>query len=380
MMDLPAGAHRTGVEAKEGRAPADDAAEQVRRSTRHWRGFNLIELFSTSVRWAEEFPIRLGQGIQESDFAAIAELGFTWVRIPLSYLWFGSGAFSASIDESRFALVDRAVELGRSYGIHVCLSFHRAPGYCVNSRSHFDVPERGDLFSDPDRQALFRQYWALLARRYADVAPEQLSFNLLNEPPRLDEAAYASVFGPPADVIWNTTPERTLVLEGWDAGLRPPPVEWTSHPSVVTSVHLYKPFALTHYRCPWVDAVQHEPTWPLRQPLEEAVDDGYVPLEGETHAVWDRSAVERLLTPWTDIVRSGGAVHVGEMGTYSGAPREVALAWLDSVLSVLDHNGMGWGLWNFRGPFGVAETGRADGDGATGQGLDAGMVELLQRH
>ena len=91
--------------------------------------------------------------------------------------------------------------------------------------------------------------------------------------------------------------EAGLVLEGWDAGLRPPPVEWTSHPSVVTSVHLYKPFALTHYRCPWVDPVQHEPTWPLRQPLEEAVDDGYVPLEGETHAVWDRSAVERLLTP-----------------------------------------------------------------------------------
>jgi len=28
--------------------------------------------------------------------------------------------------------VDEAVRFGEKYGIHVCLNFHRAPGYCVN--------------------------------------------------------------------------------------------------------------------------------------------------------------------------------------------------------------------------------------------------------
>ena len=327
-------------------------------STAHWRGVNLIELFSTSVRWAEEFPIRLGQGIQESDFAALAELGLTYARIPLSYLWFGIGPYGRTIDHSRFALVDRAVELGRAYGIHVSLNLHRAPGYCVNSRSHFDIAEQGDLFSDPSCQALFREYWTALAERYADVPPQQLSFDLLNEPPEIDDAAFGTVFGRAAEDIWRVTPERLVVLEGWDAGLRPPPREWTLHPQVVTSLHLYKPFDITHHGAPWVAPTAAEPVWPLRTDLASALRDGYVPLPGETTATWDAAAIERLLQPWIDIVDAGGAVHVGEMGAYSGAPLAVRVAWLEATLGVLGEHGIGWALWNLRGPFGLGDTER----------------------
>lgn len=378
----PSSAARPGHRGTPSRTSEAAVIPQQSRSTSHWRGFNLIELFSTSTRWAEEFPIRLGEGIQESDFAAIAHLGFTWVRIPASYLWFGKGAFSKSIDASRFALLDRAVELGRKYGIHVCLNLHRAPGYCVNSRSHFDVPEPGDLFSDPERQALFLQYWSLIAERYADVPPEALSFNLLNEPPQLDDSTFTSVFGPSAEAIWRRTAERLVLLEGWDAGLRPPPEEWTRHPQVITSVHLYKPFAITHYDCPWVEPVKAEPAWPLVQPLDDGVRDGYVPLEGQTQAVWDRGAIERILAPWIEIVEAGGAVHVSEMGSYTGVPHDIELAWLEASLGVLGDHGIGWGLWNFRGPFGVADTGRLDVQTVEFQGLslDARLVELLRRH
>ena len=123
-------------------------------------------MFSTSARWSEVFPIRPGR-VRESDFAALAELGLSFARIPLSYLWFGTGAYGRTIDHDRFVLVDEVVALGRRYGIHVCLTLHRAPGYCVNSRSHFDVAEPGDLFADADAQTLFRDYWAAFARRYA---------------------------------------------------------------------------------------------------------------------------------------------------------------------------------------------------------------------
>lgn len=354
----------------------------ARRSTRRWRGVNLIELFSTSARWAEEFPIRLGQGIQESDFAALAELGLTFARIPLSYLWFGTGPYSRSIDPSRFALVDRAVELGRTHGIHVSLNLHRAPGYCVNSRSHFDVPEPGDLFTDASRQALFREYWTLLAQRYADVPPAELSFNLLNEPPRTDDATFDTVFGRTAEAIWQVTPERVVVLEGWDAGVQPPPLVWATHPRVVTSVHVYKPFDVTHHRVPWVEAATAEPAWPLSGDLESALRDGYVPLPGETTARWDAAAIERVLQPWIDIVDAGGAVHVGEMGAYSVVPRPVRLAWLEATLQVLAAHGMGWALWNLRGPFGFAETGRDDHPTVEAGGLavDAELLAVLDRY
>ncbi|WP_348789914.1 cellulase family glycosylhydrolase [Leifsonia sp. NPDC080035] len=325
-------------------------------STSHWRGANLIELFSTSARWAELFPIRLGHGVQESDFAVMAGLGMTYARIPLSYLWFGTGRYGQMIDEDRLRLVDRAVALGREYGIHVCLNLHRAPGYCVNSRSHFDVPERGDLFSDAAPQDLFRDYWTTFARRYADIAPEELSFDLLNEPPRIDETTFDAVLGRTAEAIWHMSPERLVVLQGWDAGMQPPPAAWTTHPRVITSVHLYKPFELTHHRAPWVAPTSAEPAWPLRMDLEPALRDGYIPLPGETSATWDAAAIERVLQPWIDIADAGGAVHVGEMGAYATAPTAVRAAWLDAVTGVLRDHAIGWALWNLRGPFGILDT------------------------
>lgn len=350
------------------------------RSTAHWRGANLIELFSTSARWAEMFPIRLGEGIQESDFALLADLGLTYARIPLSYLWFGAGPYSSSIDPDRFPLVDRAVALGRKYGIHVSLNLHRAPGYCVNSRSHFDVREPGDLFTDPSCQSLFREYWTSFARRYADVPPEELSFDLLNEPPRTDESTFDDVFGRTAEDIWRVTPERLVVLEGWDAGLQPPPRKWVTHPQVITSVHLYKPFEITHYRAPWVDVTTTEPTWPLTTDIESARRDGYVPLPGDTSARWDAGALERVLQPWIDIVAAGGAVHVGEMGAYSALPPEVRTRWLRDALGVLVDNGIGWALWNLRGPFGITDLGpREAGSGSWGSSdIDGELRDVLE--
>ncbi|MFF9563872.1 glycoside hydrolase family 5 protein [Leifsonia sp. NPDC014704] len=349
------------------------------RSTVGWRGVNLIELFSTSVRWAEQFPIRLGQGIQESDVAALAELGLTYMRIPLSYLWFGVGPCARTLDASRLVLIDRAVELGRAYGIHVNLNLHRAPGYCINSRSHFDTPEPGDLFADRDCQELFRAFWTELARRYAHIPADELSFDLLNEPPEIDDAVFATVFGRTAEAIWRVSPERIVVLEGWDAGLRPPPREWALHPQVVSSVHLYKPFELTHHRAPWVAATGAEPTWPHTTELQGALRDGYVPLPGETTARWDEAALERTLRPWFDVVEAGGAVHVGEMGAYAMTPVTTRAAWLGSVFRVLESHGIGWALWNLRGPFGLADTqpGKPHADAAHGLRLDPELIDAI---
>src|SRR4051812_8519153 len=46
-----------------------------------WRGFNLLEWFFAESR----------RPFREEDFALIAELGFNFVRLPLSYLCWNSG-------------------------------------------------------------------------------------------------------------------------------------------------------------------------------------------------------------------------------------------------------------------------------------------------
>src|SRR3954471_18893170 len=89
-----------------------------------WRGFNLLEWFNGDSR----------KPFKEEDFALIKELGFDFVRLPLSYRCWNSGKVEEwdQIDEKALAQVDQAVELGKQHGVHVNINFHRAPGYCVN--------------------------------------------------------------------------------------------------------------------------------------------------------------------------------------------------------------------------------------------------------
>ncbi|MBV8879965.1 MAG: cellulase family glycosylhydrolase, partial [Planctomycetaceae bacterium] len=105
-----------------------------------WRGFNLLELF----RKEEAKPFR------EEDFRTIAEWGFNFVRLPMDYrLWIRDGDWR-KIDDDALKTVDAAVELGKKYGVHVSLNFHRGPGYCVNPPK-----EAKDLWTDPDAREAF---------------------------------------------------------------------------------------------------------------------------------------------------------------------------------------------------------------------------------
>ena len=63
-------------------------------------------------------------------------------------------------------------------------------------------------------------------------------------------------------------------------------------------------------------------------------------------------------------------------------PHPVALAWLEDALTVLNEYGIGWALWNLRGPFGVLDSGREDVEyeDLDGHKLDRAMLDVLLRH
>ena len=82
------------------------------------------------------------------------------------------------------------------------------------------------------------------------------------------------------------------------------------------------------------------------------------------------------------MLASGRFVMVGETGVFNRTPHAVALAWLESLLKELKARGIGWALWNFRGPFGPLDSNRADVEyeDFRGHRLDRKMLELLRRY
>ena len=104
-----------------------------------WRGFNLLEKFTDKPdEWlsvAPEWGYR-NEPFKESDFSIIKELGFNFVRLPMSYKCWCEENDWYKLKEKHLKEIDQAVEFGRMYGIHVSINFHRSPGYTINDM-HF---------------------------------------------------------------------------------------------------------------------------------------------------------------------------------------------------------------------------------------------------
>lgn len=324
-----------------------------------WRGFNLVEM---------EHPG--GQAsFSEDDFRWIADWGFNYVRIPLCYLHWIDGDWYR-LKESGLVRVDRAVELGRKYGLHVCLNFHRAPGYCVAPQP----VEPFNLWKDREAEDAFCFHWETFTRRYQGIDSGALSFNLVNEPHWPDEAKmtradHERVIRRVVAVIREIDAERLIIADGLQCANDPCPE--LADLGIGQSCRAYYPFGVSHYQAPWATwlnwAEVPPPAWP----------GGW--HYGET---WTRRDLEALYKPWAELVAQGIGVVCGEGGAYNKTPHDVFLRWFEDVLQILREAGIGWALWHFRGVFGVLDSGRNDitCEDWHGHQLDRDLLELLRRY
>jgi len=314
-----------------------------------WRGFNLLGKF----RAEDESAFR------EEDFRWMAEWGFDFARLPMDYrCW--TGETQTDIVEEALHDIDEAIEYGEKHGIHVSLNFHRIPGFCINRQEL----EPYDLFADEQALEDAAEHWRTFARRYREIDSERLSFNLFNEPVAPSEDAYEAVLETLVGAIREEDPERLIVADGLGAGRKP--LGAFAELGVAGGTRGYDPHEVTHYKADWVEGADEFPTpeWP------RTVEGG------EQNREWLR---ENVLAPWEKLETG---VHVGEFGVYNETPHNVALALIEDYLALWEELGWGWALWNFRGEFGVLDSGRDDIEYEDwhGHDLDRELLELLRRY
>jgi len=467
-----------------------------------WRGFNLLEKFV------------LGQGRKpflEDDFRWISKLGFNFVRLPMDYRFWIVDKDWEKFDEATLREIDQAVEWGNRYGIHVMLNFHRAPGYTVAKPK-----EPTDLWTDPETQRVCALHWATFARRYKGIPNERLSFNLMNEPSKIDPQQYYVVAKKLVEAIRAEDPQRLVVADGYQWG-QIPCLE-LAELKIAQATRGYAPGSLTHYMASWAGGEKYpRPTWPhyeaygvlyapgkaeltgplviegpfpsgtLRLRVRDvcqtsklvATADGAQIAEklyrtGPGEGPWKKSEFkpqwkiyvcryeedltiplpngakqiqvslpegdwlelselgfqsaqpdsreetfaldtawghrpevirfaagspagtftsngtiqnrqwlwEKMVQPWKDAESQGIGVMVGEFGSFNKTPHDVTLRWMEDCLANWQQAGWGWALWNFRGSFGILDSGRSDVDYEDWDGhkLDRKMLELLQRY
>jgi len=333
---------------------------------------------------------------KESDFEMIAELGFDFVRLPMSYWCWSDPNNWKELREKPLKEIDQAVEFGKQYGIHVSLNFHRAPGYTVDR----SVEEPFNLWLDEEAQEAFDYHWSHFAERYKGIPNKEVSFNLVNEPATMTSARkepvpqelHDKVMRRVVNAIREVDPGRLIIADGmwWSRE----PIPSLADLDIVQSTRGYEPIQITHYLASWVNGATEwpEPTWPL-DPLEstelrwatDVMNQHYLDnLEKwgvSWDQMWDAERIKRqMIDPWKRLEEKGVSVHVGEFGAFSRTPHSVVLRWMRALMSQWKAAGWGWAMWNFRGGFGILDSNREDVnyEDYKGHKLDREMLEILK--
>jgi endoglucanase len=329
--------------------PAPPTAKHLPR----WRGFNLTEKF---VKRRQRNP-----PFDKDNFPLLADWGFNFVRLPMSYLCWTDPADWRKIQEDELKDIDAVLEYGRKSGVHINLNFHRAPGYCVNPPK-----ERLDLWSDSEALDVCSLHWAAFAKRYKGIPNDQLSFDLLNEPPNIAEEKYVPVVNRLVQAIRSEDPGRLIIADGLRWGRDA--VHGLAQLGIAQSTRGYDPMQISHYQANWVNGSDKWalPTWPLKLGEKEVFDK-------------ERLKKERI-QPWKALEQKGVGIHVGEWGAFNRTPHAVTLAWMRDCLSLWKEAGWGWALWNLHGSFGIFDSERSDVqyEDYRGHKLDREMLKVLQ--
>ena len=321
-----------------------------------WYGFNLLEYFSIDPDWMQHFPYKNDGQFNEDDFRWMRDWGFNWARLPMDYRLWTDSADLLKIREKDIEPIDRAIRLGEKYGVHINICLCRAPGEWIldgmaRESGIRQEPERTSVYSNQATMDAFVHQWAFFAERYKGIPGKRLSFNLVNEPlergkdNETGRKDYVRVARASIEAIKSRDRERIIVSDGYAVGQNPVAELWDT--GVTQSCHDYRPAQVCNFRLPWSRPASDEwpvPSWPMK--------------DKEGKIVADKQIMRAELQPWREPARHGVPIHFGEMGCGGKAPTQVVHAWFNDTLDLINELDSGWALWNFRGQFGILDSGR----------------------
>ena len=352
------------------------SAEHSQNKLPQWKGFNFLDFFSANPNNARE-------GTKEEYFKWMSDWGFDFVRIPMAYPSYLKIDHEQNITTKQVRKISRKqtdkvehlVYLAHKYNLHASLNLHRAPGFCVNAGFH----EPYNLWKDQEAMDDFCYHWKFWAKRFKNVSRDKISFDLVNEPCMREDMndqlskrgpvpgdIYRKVAKAAAETIRKVNPDHLIIADGNNIGrdVIPEIIDL----DIAQSCRGYNPAIISHYKAPWVFKDTENlplPKWP-----------GQV---GEQYL--SKAMLDEMYKPWIELAQNGVGVHCGECGCWNKTPHEVFIAWFADVLDILSENGIGFALWEFKGSFGVLDSGRKDIEYEDwyGHKLDRKLLDLLMK-
>ncbi len=262
-----------------------------------------------------------GMVIKQSYIAAVAEAGFTSVRLPICWSVHTDNNAPYSIDPVFIQRVDEIIDWCFDEGLAVIITIH-----------HFN--EFYDSPANETYRRMFFSIWDQLSTHYRETDSEKLIFELLNEPHSTMTAEIWNGLIPEIlEVVREIDTNRTLIIDVPD---------WAYHGSigklvipeeeqnVIVSVRYYLPYDFTHQGAHWAEG------------SDEWLGNTWTATTDEKNTVL---ADMDLIRDWAE--QHNRPITVGEYGAIILAAHEDRITWTRYVRSRFEANGFSWSYFDF---------------------------------
>ena len=318
------------------------------------RGINLSEWFAQVYDPKGYSKEHLQAWTTEQDIALIQSLGFDHVRLSVNPAPMFRQGHADEIPADYLGYLDAAVHMILDHGLAVVIDLHPEADFKTNLAHE-------DAFVEN-----FADYWRALAKHYANLDPDRVFLEILNEPELSDRYRWYGVQSKLASAIREGAPQHTIIAAGarWSDNDDLVFLEPLRDPNVIYNFHFYEPHLFTHQGATWAVSYWHflhglaYPSSPASAAaaaanVPEAIDRLQVIRYGMDH--WDAARIDTEIGQVADWARQRGlTITCNEFGVYrkSADPNDRA-RWISDVRTALENHNMGWAMWDYSGGFGV---------------------------
>jgi endoglucanase len=318
------------------------------------RGINLSEWFAQV--WDKRGYTRehLETWTTADDIALIKSMGFDHVRLSVNPQPMFTMNQPEKLPPEYLGYLDAAVKMILDQGLVVVIDMH----------PEGDFKQR--LSKEDTFVEQFGDFWRAVAQHYSTLDPDHVIFEIMNEPEFIDRYRWLGVQMKVATAIREGAPRHTVIATGarWsndDELLFQEPLR---DPNIIYNFHFYEPHIFTHQGATWGDYYWHwlkglhYPSTPesaeqVAALVPNEVDRLRVIRYGRDHWDADRIASEmKQAAEWAK--RRGVPLVCNEFGVFRNfANPQDRATWIRDVRAALEHNGIGWTMWDYSGSFGV---------------------------
>jgi len=336
------------------------------RRAEHLRhGINTSEWFAQEPgRYTAE---RLRNYTDVNDITLIKQMGFDHIRLsidpePLAQplIWNPKGA----ANDVFLSELDKIVNAAESQGLAVIIDVHPQSDFKRRVREEWGFADK------------FADLWRALATHYAKLNPDLTFFEVMNEPEDQDAARWMGIQAHLVAAIRGVAPQNTIVVSGArysdiDQLLQ---LEALADSNLIYNFHFYTPHDFTHQGASWSAEIEFHLTkgvpYPVK-PQDAARLREQVPTPLEKYEVtqyaydnWNADRIASEIDIAADWARERHVpLTCNEFGAYRVyANPDQRAAWIHDVRSIMEKDGIGWTMWDYRGGFGVVH--KEDGKSA----------------